>query len=130
MIAMKKFASGVSLRLYVRDINKKKGEYMNLQKIKNYILEDGKEYRRNILLYLKWVSEDYENRKKVEISQIKEIFYPKLQITPKKDELLPDPWLYLEGIKTMEDWQKVIKGGYIIRHVVSTATQKCTTSAM
>lgn len=78
---------------------------LDLDEIKSYILERGKEYRKNILLYLKWVLEDFENRKSSSNKIVREAFNC-------------DPF-YVEGIKTRNEWDRINKRGkhnYLIEH--------------
>lgn len=78
---------------------------MNLEEIKKYILEDGKEYRRNILVYLQWVMGDYEKRKEAHNQIV-------------QDEFKSYPF-YTEGIKTRSEWNRINKRGsndFLIEH--------------
>ena len=77
-----------------------------LNEIKKYLLEEGKNYRKNILIYLKWVLEDYNNRKESHSSDVQSFFnntYP----------------FYIEGIKTKKEWNRINKRGsndFLIEH--------------
>ena len=79
---------------------------INLDEIKEYIIEEKKEHRRNILLYLEWVYKDFDNRYKINAKSIKDYF--EVSNT-----------FFVEGVKTMEEWYKIrgVKNDYIIRHV-------------
>ena len=77
-----------------------------LNEIKNYLLEEGKGYRKNILLYLKWVLEDFENRKDSHSSDVQKSF----------NNIYP---FYIEGIKTKNEWNRINKRGnndFLIEH--------------
>ena len=78
---------------------------INLDKVKEYIIEENKEHRKNILLYLKWVYEDFENRNNVNEKLIRDYF--KVSST-----------FFVEGVKTLDEWYKIRgkKNDYIIRH--------------
>jgi len=81
----------------------------SLLEIKSYLLEDGKEYRKNILLYLKWVLEDYDKRQESHSSVVQNAF----------DNT--DPF-YVEGIKTKNEWSRINKralNDFLIEHKTS-----------
>lgn len=65
--------------------------------IKNHILEEGKEYRKNILFYLKWVLKDFEVRRKTKYKA-------------------PIFNLNVLGIRTEKEWKKVRDKDYLIEH--------------
>lgn len=80
-----------------------------LSEIKNYILDNNKHYRRNILLYLKWVLEDFENRKEIHSSVLSKAF----------NNVYP---FYIEGIKTLNEWNRISQRGkndFILKHKTS-----------
>ena len=83
---------------------------IDLNEIKNYILEEGKEHRRNVLLYLKWLSKDFENRKQIHSGELSNNFngiYP----------------FFIEGIKTLNEWNRINQRGkndFIIEHKSTT----------
>lgn len=80
-----------------------------LDEIKNYLLEEAKDYRKNILIYLKWVLEDYDKRKESHSSVVQTSFnntYP----------------FYIEGIKTKNEWNRISKranNDFLIEHKTS-----------
>ena len=77
-----------------------------LNEIKKYLLEEGKNYRKNILIYLKWVLEDYNNRKESHSSDVQSFF----------NNIYP---FYIEGIKTKKEWNRINKRGsndFLIEH--------------
>lgn len=79
---------------------------IDLNEIKEYILESGKEYRRNILLYIQWVLDDYDNRKSIHSSELSNAF----------DDIYP---FYIEGIKTLKEWNRINQRGqndFILEH--------------
>ncbi len=93
-------------KMYSEAINKRNQiNKINLEEIKNYILEESKEYRRNILLYLNWVVEDFENRNNINEKVIRESFNIKNTF-------------FIEGVKPMEEWYRIrgTNNNYIIRH--------------
>ena len=82
---------------------------LELKNIQEYLLENGKEYRKNILTYLKWVLEDYDNRKESHSSVVQNKF---------NNIYL----FYIEGIKTKKEWNRISKRGknnFLIEHKTS-----------
>ncbi|MDQ7067878.1 MAG: hypothetical protein Q9M40_07815 [Sulfurimonas sp.] len=79
---------------------------LELAEIKEYILEKNKEYRRNILLYLKWVDDDFYNRNNIHHSVLSKAF----------NDI---DSFYIEGIKTKKEWTRINKRGkndFLIEH--------------
>ncbi|HFU76555.1 MAG TPA: ATP/GTP-binding protein [Arcobacter sp.] len=78
---------------------------IDLNEVKVYILEKGQEHRRNILLYLKWVLENYDDRKESLNIDVSTAF----------DKLNP---FYIEGIKTKKEWNRIkgVRNNYIFEH--------------
>ena len=68
-----------------------------MKNLSNYFNTIGKEYRKNLLKYLQWVNEDYENRKEIDYQiALQEIF--------KERKIHNKYWIILEGIIDLNDW--------------------------
>jgi len=68
-----------------------------MKNLSNYFNTTGKEYRKNLLKYLQWVNEDYENRKEINYQiALQEIF--------KERKINNKYWVILEGIIDLNDW--------------------------
>lgn len=97
-----------------------KRESLNLEDIKEYILEEGKSYRKNILIYLSWVLEDFDSR---ETSLAKSIIdgvskqYPDLL---KSTNSARD--LIIEGVRTNKEWARINQNelnNYLVHHLAT-----------
>ena len=68
-----------------------------MENLSNYFNATGKEYRKNLLKYLQWVNEDYENRKEID-------YQIALQKIFKERKIHNKYWIILEGIIDLNDW--------------------------